>query len=85
MEDALWFKAKRYGWGWYPCSWQGWAILLMFVFALCVNFVFANNHSYSDSDFLMAFLPQAYVLTVFLIIICHAKGEKPAWRWGSKK
>ena len=22
-----WFAAKRYGWGWYPVTWQGWGIL----------------------------------------------------------
>ena len=24
MPQKLWFKAKLYGWGWYPCSWEGW-------------------------------------------------------------
>jgi len=23
----LWFKAKRYGWGWTPACWQGWLVL----------------------------------------------------------
>lgn len=82
MDRKLWFKAKRYGWGWYPCTWQGWAVLLMFVFVLFVNTTYLNNHAHSNSDFLTQFFPQTYVLTVFLIIICAATGEKPRWRWG---
>jgi len=27
----LWFKAKQYGWGWYPARWQGWLIVIGFI------------------------------------------------------
>ncbi len=26
MSDKLWFKAKKFGWGWTPCSWEGWTV-----------------------------------------------------------
>jgi len=84
-EKMLWFRAKRYGWGWYPLTWQGWGIILMYAFAIASNFIFANNHVNSVSDFLIQFFPQGYILTVFLIIICYTTGEKPGWRWGAKK
>ena len=35
-NKKIWFKAKRYGWGWYPSTWQGavcifiWVILFVF-------------------------------------------------------
>lgn len=82
MNTRLWFRAKRFGYGWYPCTWQGWAILLMYVFAITADVVFMNNHSHSVSDMLMNWFPRFYILTVFLIIICDAKGEKATWRWG---
>jgi hypothetical protein len=25
--EKLWFRAKRYGWGWTPTSWQGWLVM----------------------------------------------------------
>ncbi len=84
MEKKLWFRAKRYGLGWYPVSWQGWAILAMYVFVVFANARYLNRHEFSNSDFLMQFFPQTYILTVFLIIICSATGEKIRWRWGKK-
>ena len=84
-NPKLWFKAKRYGFGWTPSSWQGWGILVMYIFADISNVIFANNHSDSISDFLIQFFPQLFILTVFLIIICYTTGEKPRWRWGRKE
>ncbi len=84
-NKKLWFKAKRYGYGWYPCTWQGWGVLTMYIFALFNTFLIADRHAHSVSDSLMNFFPQAYVLTAFLIIICDAKGEKAKWRWGNDK
>jgi hypothetical protein len=31
---------------------------------------------------LVAFLSVVMLITVLLLLICHAKGEPPAWRWG---
>lgn len=28
---ADWFAPRRFGWGWTPISWQGWAITLAFI------------------------------------------------------
>ncbi len=84
-KNYLWFKAKRFGWGWYPCTWQGWVILLMYVFALVLNSIFVNNHVNSMPDLALQFFPETYVLTIFLIIICYVTGEKPSWNWGFKK
>lgn len=83
-EQKLWFKNKKYGWGWTPCSWQGWGILAMYFFAMIADMIYFNNHEFSDSDFLMQFFPQVYILTVFLLIICYKTGEKPRWQWGNR-
>ena len=81
----IWFKAKEYGWGWYPVTWQGWVIILMYLFSCISMTIFVNNHSLSTSDFFIQFFPNIAILTIFLIIICYARGEKPGWRWGVKK
>jgi hypothetical protein len=85
MQEKKWFRPKRYGYGWFPISWQGWAVLLMYVFVLLTDAVHMNNTSHSISDFVMNFFPRVYILTVFLIIICEAKGGRARWRWGGKE
>ena len=82
--NELWFRAKRWGWGWYPCTWQGGAILAMYLFAIIDGATWLHRHHMPMGELLLRFLPEFYILTVFLIIICYATGEKPLWRWGRK-
>ncbi len=32
--DKLWFRAKDYGWGWTPCSGEGWIVTAIVLVAL---------------------------------------------------
>ncbi len=81
---TLWFKAKRYGWGWTPCSVQGWLILAAYIVLSIKTFLFIDAHSHSGSDTLIGFVPLELLYTFTLILICHRTGEKPRWRWGGK-
>ncbi len=74
----LWFKNKRFGWGWVPATWEGWAITLLFV-SLAVG---AGVEFGEDST---EFLVSIVILVSLLLLICYATGEKPEWRWGNKK
>lgn len=31
QKRIFWFRAKEYGWGWYPATWEGWLVLLVFI------------------------------------------------------
>lgn len=88
MENTnkkLWFKAKTYGWGWQPTSWQGWLVLVVYIVLMVGMFFYFDNIYYSSIDTLIYFAI-AYVPATFLLFyICVKKGEKPKWRWGKKK
>lgn len=71
-----------FGWGWYPISWQGWAVIILYVLAIVPDAARVNATEDSVSDFLINFGFHFVILTVFLLIICYTKGEKPAWHWG---
>ncbi len=79
---VLWFRAKAYGWGWVPITWQGWSIVAMYVFLLFFQAISFERSAMPESAAAMHFILFAYILTVFLIIICYATGETPGWRWG---
>lgn len=85
MSHKLWFKAKRYGWGWYPSTWQGWAITLGYAVFITIIAVSAEQNFGTDREAFFAILPILIIATVLLLIVCYKLGEKPRWRWGDKK
>jgi hypothetical protein len=72
-----WFKAKIYGWGWYPATWQGWVVILswMVIFVTIISNLVVNSFKY--------WLAITSSISI-LIYICYKTGEKPGWRWGKK-
>lgn len=83
-NQKLWFKAKRFGWGWQPTSWEGWLVTLLYIAAVVVHTQNISINPHTFSNITMNFLIPVVINTVFLLIICYPKGEKPRWRWGEK-
>ncbi len=82
MENKkLWFRAKRFGWGWYPSSWEGWMVIALYVVVIAIHSINVEKFATSGTEVLINFVLPIIINTVFLIIICYAKGEKPYWRW----
>jgi hypothetical protein len=77
-----WFKAKYYGWGWYPSSWQGGLVMLIFILLIIFNAIRIDSQQHSVSNFLINFIPQTILFAIILIIIAWQTGEMPKWRWG---
>jgi len=79
-QKQVWFRAKKYGWGWgLPCAWQGWIVLAVWLALLCVGAAFLE---FLEPKHIGIFVLYAVVLGIGLFIICLVKGEKPRWRWG---
>jgi hypothetical protein len=77
--NRYWFPAKRYGWGWGPPkTWQGWAVVIVWFAAIAAATpLLMPGHR-------LAFFCFVLIMIVFLLLICYAKGEPPAWRWGGR-
>jgi hypothetical protein len=77
-EKRVWFRAKRYGWGWgLPCAWQGWVAMAIWL-ALLVGgaaLLLPGGH-------FGLWLAWVAALAVALIVLGFVKGEPPRWRWG---
>jgi hypothetical protein len=80
MSKKLWFKRKRYGWGWMPCTWEGAAVVGLYVAALCLTvwFVRTGVFEWTPTQLYLAL----FVESAILFAISYAKGEKPSWNWG---
>ncbi len=90
---TLWFKAKRYGWGWYPVTWQGYLSTLLFTltYILLVTAymgwlsaaTMAGGADYRGLSLgTLEFLAAFAAVTWLMIVLCTRYGERPRWRWG---
>lgn len=87
-QKVLWFRAKRYGWGWVPNSWQGWLALVVYVLVLVLlAFIFLPHPKGGSlpTSQLVIFLLFALSATMFLLGVCFSRGEQPRWQWGDRK
>ncbi len=83
----VWFAAKRYGYGWYPVTWQGWSILLGFLVLLLLPMgipAFEAQSRASEMTFALFYVGYSAVLTTILLWICFKTGEPARWRWGGE-
>lgn len=84
-EKKLWFRAKRYGYGWYPHAWQGWLVVFVWLLLFTgivswLNLKFANIWVAVTLSLLAGGF-----LTGVLYAIALKTGEKPRWKWGENK
>ncbi|MFA7308844.1 MAG: hypothetical protein WC045_02105 [Patescibacteria group bacterium] len=81
MQKRLWYKAKTYGLGWYPVTWQGWACTLGYVVFVVLVAFDVDSKVHTVPETLVRFFLLIVPATVVLCVIAYYTGEKPAWRW----
>lgn len=82
-----WFKARRYGWGWTPVTWQAWfliAIYMLVVTGAAVMLLPSTKSEPANIVGIVAFVLIFLSATFLLIGISMLKGERPGWRWNDK-
>ena len=76
--NKIWFRRKRYGWGWVPATREGWlSILIWLVLLLWIEQKMDQNE--------MKNITVIILMVGALIYLCYKKGEKPRWQWGKDK
>jgi hypothetical protein len=72
MNNKKWFKRRRYGWGWYPVTGEGWMVTVLYMLGVTLLGIQCSSWMF----------PGIAALTLGLLIICMKKGPAPRWRWG---
>lgn len=80
----MWFKRKKYGYGWVPVNFKGWGVLLAYTLITVLIFTQLQNDLAIYDIFVQIILPMI-IATAVLISVCIKKGEKPAWQWGEDR
>lgn len=76
--SKIWFKARRYGWGWTPITWEGWVVVGVYLGFI----IFWTQELEGRTGSLLGSYLRLAVATVILLSVTYLKGEKPRWRWG---
>jgi len=84
MSKQQWFRAKRYGWGWTPNSWQGWLAIGVFVTLIVGGSMFLFGDEPETTGQIVLFVAWFVSCLMCLLVVSYRKGEKPGWHWGSK-
>ncbi len=77
MEESkrkYWFRSK-YGFGWYPVTYRGILVFILYFAFLIWAFVKSGDNSHSFIETLGAFIPYLFGATVILLFICYLTGE----------
>lgn len=87
-KRPIWFRTKSLGWGWYPATWQGWIITLVYVVLYALSAIVfgavtpaAVLSGGSVIAGFMLYISLLILLSATLIAVCYRYGEKPSWRW----
>jgi hypothetical protein len=77
-RKKLWFKRRRFGWGWVPITTAGWLVVLAYLMAV-VFFLAAFERTGSQIILYVGLI----ISTALLTLVCWSKGESPKWQWGN--
>ena len=75
-DQRYWFKAKRYGWGWSPSTWEGWLVTVGYVAIVAAPYLVGRRVGVPLG------LVGLLVGTPLVLWLCVTRGEPPRWRWG---
>jgi predicted membrane channel-forming protein YqfA (hemolysin III family) len=85
-KRELWFKRRRYGWGWTPVKWQGWIPIVGFFTVVIGGLLYLP---FGDEEVtvqaVVAYLIYVALASVLLIVVGYQRGPEPRWRWGWKE
>ncbi len=78
----IWFKTKRYGWGWVPATWQGWLLTALFIAMTCLTTLLIPENSERPQESTLLIGSVILIEAAVFLFIVWKTGEKPRWRWG---
>ena len=83
-KNKYWFKSKRFGWGFVPISWEGWAFMMcmmvLILISAFINQIYLDTVSLKDGfSFLLDFI---LIILVSIPISTKKCKDKPRWRFG---
>ena len=85
MSHEYWFKPKTFGYGATPTTWEGWALVAVYILVLVAGIVAMTLRKESFATYI-ASLAVIGVATVVMVVVSVQKTDGAwHWSWGAKK
>ena len=84
-NDKLWFKRKRWGYGWSPNTKEGWLVTASYLLILVILTMFFISQDELNVIFSLFVGAGAIVTTVIFFFITLRHAPVPKWQWGGSK
>ncbi len=86
-KQKYWFRPKRFGYGVYPISVEGWGMTLLFAGIIVgVGYGFGMFSSNVSEKNVLIFVLNVFVLCLIFIRLVQQKTDgKIQWNWGRKR
>ena len=83
-KKGIWFKRKKFGYGWTPSTWEGWLVTIAFILLL-LGLAVNLGDTPSNKKLIFEYFIPFIVLIAILLKVTREHGEKPRWQWGRRK
>ena len=86
--SKYWFKPKRYGFGFFPISWEGWLCTFGLVVLILLSGI--SNHIFTETqptlEHGIRFLLDIFIFSGLATYFFEKRMKEPLqWRWGHRK
>ena len=87
--SKYWFKPKRYGYGTYPTTWQGWlslfSLIILIMASFFINITISNRILTAPlKDWFRFSLDFIILTTLFHAVLKDKVDGELKWRWGKE-
>lgn len=82
-----WFKPKKYGYGFFPISWEGYLSIFVFILFLFIS-AYVNNIFGTEAGLKegLGFILDVFIIaSIFTVLFKHRVEGGLRWQWGEKK
>jgi hypothetical protein len=85
MSNQFWFKPKTYGYGVTPSTWEGWAVVAVYILVFFASTLMLADPQRSAWTWFSWFAVLAVATASMVLISLYKTDGAWRWRWGTRE
>lgn len=80
--NKIWFRRKKYGYGWVPATWEGWLCIGLFIASVIISTIAIAQLDINEQQKTGWQILTTTCCAMLLVYVSYKKGEPARWSWG---